>query len=141
MGGKVFSITPNSNCIIHNIHKLHHNCKIKQINRWGIIMNDKFSKTILVGILICLIIIVLKPNNIQISSPNPSTNVSVAVGEEIIQLAPNRIAVVDNNLNSGMRGTILIFDYDSNTKSFKYMNSMNYADYFRNPNKYGLPVN
>lgn len=104
-------------------------------------MNDKFSKLILVGILICLIIIALKPNNIQVSSPNPSTNVSVGAGDEIIQLAPNRIAVVDNNINSGMRGTILIFDYESNTESFKYVGSMNYADYFRNPSKYGLPTN
>lgn len=102
-------------------------------------MNDKFSKLMLAGILICLIIIAFKPNNIQISSPNP--NININHGEEIIQLAPNRIAVVDNNIYSGMRGTVLIFDYDSNTKSFKYNASMNYADYFRNPTKYGLPTN
>lgn len=96
-------------------------------------MNDKFSKLILVGILLCLIIIALKPNNIQVTSLDPDTNASVGAGEEIIQLAPNRIAVIDNNINSGMRGTILIFDYDSNTKNFKYISSMNYADYFRNP--------
>ena len=101
-------------------------------------MNDKFTKLILVGILICLIIIALRPNNVQVPSPNPNINVSTGAGEEIIQLAPNRIAVVDNNINSGMRGTILIFDYDSNTKNFNYKGSMNYADYFRNPNKYGL---
>lgn len=102
-------------------------------------MNDKFSRVILSGILICLIIIALKPNNIQVSSPNP--NINVSAGEEIIQLAPNRIAVVDNNINSGMRGTILIFDYNSNTKNFNYKGSMNYADYFRNPDKYGLYTN
>lgn len=89
--------------------------------------------------LICLIIIAIKPNNVQVSSPNP--NVNVSAGEEIIQLAPNRIAVVDNNINSGMRGTILIYDYDSDTKNFSYKGSMNYADYFRNPNKYGVPTN
>jgi len=104
-------------------------------------MNDKFSKLILVGILICLILITIKPNNIQVSSPNPSINVSAGAREEIIQLASNRIAVVDNNINSGMRGTILIFDYDTNTKKFDYKGSMNYADYFRNPNKYGVPTN
>jgi hypothetical protein len=102
-------------------------------------MNDKFSKLMLLGILICLISIAWKLNNIQVSSPNPSIDISA--GEEIIQLAPNRIAVVDNRSNSGMRGTILIFDYDSEAKIFNYKGSMNYADYFRNPNKYGLPIN
>lgn len=101
-------------------------------------MGDKFSKMVLVGILVCLIIIALKPNNIQV--PSPKANINVSAGEEIIQLAPNRIAVVDNNINSGMRGTILIFDYDSNSKNFNYKGSMNYSDYFRNPNKYGLPI-
>jgi hypothetical protein len=101
-------------------------------------MNDKFNKVILVGILICLIFITLKPSGIQVSSPNP--NINVNNGEEIIQLAPNRIAVVDNSINSGMWGTILIFDYDNNSKKFNFIGSMNYADYFRNPNKYGLPI-
>lgn len=101
-------------------------------------MNDKFNKMILIGILICLIIIALKPNITQVSSPDP--NINVSSGEEIIQLAPNRIAVVDNNINSGMRGTILIFDYDNNTNKFSYRGSMNYADYFRNPDKYGVPL-
>jgi hypothetical protein len=104
-------------------------------------MNDKFSKLMLAGILVCLIIIAVKPNKIQVSSPNPNINFSAGAGEQILQLAPNRIAVVDNNINSGMRGTILIFDYDSNAKSFSYKGSMNYVDYFRNPNMYGLPVN
>ncbi len=109
-------------------------------------MNDKFCKMMLLGILICLIIIILKPVNIQVSSPNsnisPSVepNIHVNSGEEIIQLAPNRIAIVDNRINSGMRGTILIFDYDEDTKKFNYMGTMNYADYFRNPNKYRIPT-
>lgn len=101
-------------------------------------MNDKFNKLILAGILICLIIIALKPNNIQVSSPSSNT---VRAGEQIIQLAPNRIAVLDNNINSAMRGTIIIFDYDSNTKNFNLIGSMNYTDYFSNPSKHGLNTN
>jgi hypothetical protein len=101
-------------------------------------MNDKFSKLILAGILVCLIIIAFKPTINQVTSPNP--NINISAGEEIIQLAPNRIAVIDNRSNSGMRGTILVFDYDNNTKKFNYAGSMNYADYFRNPNKYGVPI-
>lgn len=102
-------------------------------------MNDKFSKVILVGIFICLLIIALRPNsNVQVS-PNPSIN--IGSGEEIIQLATNRIAVVDNRNNSGMRGTILVFDFDNNTKSFNFAGTFNYADYFSNPQKYGIKTN
>lgn len=99
-------------------------------------MNDKFSKVILVGVFICLLLIALKPNGSVQVSPNP--NIDISSGEEIIQLAPNRIAVVDNRNNSGMRGTILVFDYDNNTKSFNFVGTFNYADYFRNPQKYGI---
>ena len=102
-------------------------------------MNDKFSKVILVGIFICLLIIALKHNSsVQVS---PNANIDISSGEEIIQLAPNRIAVVDNSNNSGMRGTILVFDFDSNTKSFNFVGAFNYADYFRNPQKYGVEHN
>lgn len=103
-------------------------------------MNDKSVKLILAGILVCLIIIAFRSPSIQVSSPNPYVSVEQTHGEQIIQLAPDRIAVIENNNNSGMYGTVLIFDYDSNTKSFKYSGSMNYADYFRNPNKYGLQL-
>ncbi|MDP4086290.1 MAG: hypothetical protein Q8934_16980 [Bacillota bacterium] len=103
-------------------------------------MNDKFSKLILTGILICLIIIAINLNNIQISTPNPNINVSAETGEEIIQLAPNRIAVVDNSTNSGMRGTILVYEYNNNKKTFEFIGNFNYADYFSNPQKYGIPM-
>lgn len=93
-------------------------------------MNDKFSKLILTGILICLIIIAFKPNDIQVSSPNPNINISAETGEEIIQLAPNRIAVVDNRTNSGMRGTVLVYEYNSSKKTFEFIGNFNYADYF-----------
>ena len=102
-------------------------------------MNDKFSKVILVGIFICLLIIALKPNSsVQVS---PNANIDISSGEEIIQLAPNRIAVVVNSNVSGMKGTILVFDFDSNTKSFNYVGTFNYADYFRNPQNYGIEHN
>ncbi|MEN6461800.1 MAG: hypothetical protein ABFC94_10575 [Syntrophomonas sp.] len=99
---------------------------------------DKFTKTLLVGILLCLVVIAFKPNNNQITSTSTNPNINISSGEAIIQLAPNRIAVVDNRNNSGMGGTILVFDYDTNTKKFNYVCSMNYSDYFRNPQKYGL---
>ena len=104
-----------------------------------IIMNDKFIKLILVGIFISLLMIALKPNSSGEVSQSP--NIAISSGEEIIQLSPNRIAVVDNRNNSGMRGTILVFDFDDSTKSFNFVGTFNYADYFRNPQKYGIEHN
>lgn len=103
-------------------------------------MADKFSKVIFLGILICLIIIASKPNPYFNYSSAPS-NVNVENGEQIIQLAPNRIAVVDNRISSGMRGTVLVYDFDSTSKTFKFIGKFNYVDYFNNPEKYGVPQN
>jgi hypothetical protein len=102
----------------------------------GDLMNDKFVKVVLVGILICLLI--MASNSGKTQEPLSNQRIDLSSGEEIIQLAPNRIAVVDNRSNSGLRGTVLIFDYDSSTKKFNYAGSMNYADYFRNASKYGI---
>lgn len=40
-----------------------------------------------------------------------------------------------------MRGRILVYDYDSKIKSFKFVGTFNYADYFDNPQKYGIENN
>ncbi len=101
-------------------------------------MNDKFTKFILVGILLCLMGIANQSTNNQIASPMP--NIDNSVGKQVIQLAPNRIAVIDNENTSGIGGTILVFDYNSNTKKFNYVSSMNYEDYFNDPTKYGIPT-
>jgi len=106
-------------------------------------MNNKFTKFILLGILLCLIVIAIKPTNNQTASSNPLPNPNFSLntsGEEVIQLAPNRIAV-KGNYGSGFSGTILVFDFDSNTKKFNYVGSMNYMDYFDNSAKYGIPTN
>lgn len=100
-------------------------------------MNDKFSKAILLGILICLIIIAFKPSSKQ-TFPATNPSVDISNGEEIIQLSPNKIAVIDNRNNSGLWGTILVFNYDPSKKEFVYESTMNYEDYFRNPQKYGI---
>lgn len=102
-------------------------------------MNDIFTKFILLGILLCLVIIAFKPKDNQFISPTPNVNVSTSTGQQIIQLAPNRIAV-KGTTNSDFGETILIFDYDSSSKKFTFVTSMNYADYFRNPSKYGVPT-
>jgi len=110
-------------------------------------MNSKFTNFIMLGILLCLLgilsYLIVMPKNNQITSSNllPNPNFSLTTsGEEIIQLAPNRIAV-KGNYGSTFSGTILVFDYDSNTKKFNYAGSMNYMDYFNNASKYGIPTN
>jgi len=93
-------------------------------------MTDRFKELVLIGILICLLIIALKPapqlsvNQPQIPGP----------GDSVIQLAENRIAIIETNNNSGAYGTILVFDYDIKTNSFKLLGRYDYSDYFRNPN-------
>jgi len=107
-------------------------------------LNDKFTKFILLGILLCLIIITIKPINNQttLSNPVPNPNISFSnYEEEFIQLAPNRLAIKGNPGSGLLSGTILVFDYDTNTKKFNFTGSMNYSDYFRNTSKYGIPTN
>ncbi|SHH91143.1 hypothetical protein SAMN02745823_01389 [Sporobacter termitidis DSM 10068] len=100
-------------------------------------MNDNFTKVVLAGILVCLAILAFKPAPTATATANPS----IDTGEQIVQLAPDRIAVVDNRTNSGMRGTVLVYDYDSTAKTFSFAGSFDYSDYFSNPQKYGLPLN
>lgn len=103
-------------------------------------MTDNFSKAILLGILICLVIIAFKPSSNQ-TFPTTNPSVNIRNGEEIIQLSPNKIAVVDNRSNSGLWGMILVFNYNPDKREFEYESKMNYEDYFRNPQKYGLVNN
>ena len=90
-------------------------------------MSNKLNDLTLVGIFLCLLIIAFKPVP-QMSVNQPQ---SPGPGETVIQLAPNRIAIVESNNNSGQYGTILVFDYDGN--SFNLLGRYNYSDYFRNP--------
>lgn len=71
-------------------------------------MSNKLKDLILIGIFVCLLIIALKPVP-QLNVNQPNAHIP---GETVVQLAPNRIAIVETNNNSGMFGTILVFDYD-----------------------------
>lgn len=105
-------------------------------------MNNNSIKLLLVGILICLAIIAFKPTPTMVTQPAISNpNINIDNGQQVIQLAPNRIAVVDNRVVSGTRGTILVFEYNDTKKSFDFIGDFNYSDYFSNPQKYNLPLN
>lgn len=102
-------------------------------------MTDKFSKVVLTGILICLIIIALKPNrdnNITTLVPN----VNIDNIQQFVQIAPNRIGIVDTGTHTGYKGQLIIFDFDSDTKSLKYVETLKASYILDHPEEYGIPV-
>jgi hypothetical protein len=63
----------------------------------GEAMQEKSKTTILIGILICFIVIALKPVP---SFNNNAPDFPSYEGESVVQLAENRIAIVDTGINS-----------------------------------------
>lgn len=102
-------------------------------------MKLKFNDVLLAGILICLLIIAFRtaPQKPVQPASFPSS-INLNSGETVVQLTTNRIAVIDNKSNSGMYGTVLVFDFDKTKKTFNFVGSFNYSDYFRNPQKYEI---
>ncbi|MFE4524915.1 hypothetical protein ACFRCQ_22885 [Cytobacillus firmus] len=101
--------------------------------------NDTYIKVILSGILVCLIVIAFKMNTheyIQLQTPNVDVNNQ---GGKVVQIAPNRVGVVDTGFNSGWE-QLVVFEYNSNTKKFEVVSSLTYEDYFNHPEEYGIPV-
>ncbi|KQX53924.1 hypothetical protein [Paenibacillus sp. Root444D2] len=97
-------------------------------------MSDRPRTFLLFGIFICLIIIAMKPVP-QFSYNAPQTQVPSS-GESVVQLSENRIAIVDTNINSGMRGEVFVLEFDETKKTFNLVGRYNYVDFFRIPNKY-----
>ncbi|KZS48830.1 hypothetical protein AWU65_24285 [Paenibacillus glucanolyticus] len=98
-------------------------------------MQEKINTNILIGILICLILIALKPfpQNNEENTSNPSF-----VSESVVQLAENRIAIVETELNSGLRGNIIVLEFNEDRKTFEPIGRYNYLDFFTNPEKYNF---
>lgn len=100
-------------------------------------MADQSTKKIMVGILICLIIIAFKPvPSFQSNFPDFPSSLDINNGETVVQLSENRIAIVDTNGNSGMRGEIFVLEFNEDKKSFDLIGRYNYVDFFHNPQKY-----
>ncbi|WP_145325348.1 hypothetical protein [Paenibacillus xylanexedens] len=103
------------------------------------IKKDIFSKAILIGILGCLIVIAFKLNNkeyIQLATPNLDV---INQGGRVVQIAPNRIGVIDTGHGSGWE-QLVVFEYNPETREFEVVSSLTYEDYFNHPKKYGIPV-
>lgn len=101
-------------------------------------MTDKFAKIILTGILICLIIIAFKPNDKGITTSTP--NVNIENMQQFIQIASNRIGIVDSGIHTGYRGQLIIFDFDPNLKTFKYVETLKASYILEHPEEYGIPM-
>lgn len=92
-------------------------------------MSENSNRKILIGILICLIIIALKPTSYSDYSDFPdSLDVYNDEGKTVIQLAENRIAIVDTNTNSGTQGEVFVFEFDESKGSFDLISSYDYLE-------------
>lgn len=90
----------------------------------------------MLGILICLIVIALKPVP-SFQSEFPSS-VDVSAGESVVQLGENKIAIIDTRFNSGMRGEVFVLEFNEEKKTFDLIGRYNYNDFFSNPQKYPM---
>lgn len=101
--------------------------------------NDTFTKVILSGILVCLIIITFKMNtNELVQTPTPNVDVTNQ-GGRVVQIAPNRVGVVDTGNGSGWE-QLVVFEYNLNSKKFEVVSSLTYEDIFNHPKENGIPV-
>jgi|CeladaMinimDraft_18_1061708.scaffolds.fasta_scaffold00093_10 hypothetical protein len=98
-------------------------------------MQDRFTKVVLSGILVCLILIAVKSNDSHISVPVPM--VSVESNDRFVQLAPNIIGIMDKGTNSG-KEQLVIFKYDEEANSFEWLTTLDYSRIFAHPDEYGL---
>ncbi|WP_025786281.1 hypothetical protein [Sporosarcina sp. D27] len=56
--------------------------------------------------------------------------------KRIDQLGENRIAIIDTALDSGMRGEVIVLEFNETEKTFDLIGRYNYVDFFNNPQKY-----
>jgi hypothetical protein len=104
-------------------------------------MIDKYTKLILAGILCCLIVIAVKPQpvfKLQGASTSPPSEIRLN-SPAFIQIDENTIGIKDPGSATGNPEQLLLFEYEKDTKNFKYVNTFNYADYLNHPEKYGIP--
>jgi hypothetical protein len=94
-------------------------------------MEDKIKTGLLAGILLCLVVIALKPvpsiNLPDFPTSPPSVEIADVAGESVVQLGQNRIAIIDTRSNSGTRGNIKVLEYDEQRKTFREVSNYNYT--------------
>ncbi|WLR42577.1 hypothetical protein LC087_18135 [Bacillus carboniphilus] len=95
-------------------------------------MSDQTTKRIMIGILICLIIIILEPNNYNDDHYYPDfldADVTTDVeNDTVIKMGENKIGIIDTNKMSDRYGEIIVLQFNEDTKKFKHIGDYNYAD-------------
>ena len=95
-------------------------------------MSDKSNRNIFIGMLICLIFIAIKPASSFDSDFDSdfldSFDVYNYEGETVVQLAENRIAIVDTNMNSGNQGKVLVLEFDESNETFDVIGRYDYLE-------------
>jgi hypothetical protein len=104
------------------------------IIKWGSIQMKLDSSKILLGILICLIIIALKPTPDYPTYPQPSypSSLDVFDGESVVPFGENRIAIVSTDYSSGTYGDMIVLEFDDNTGEFVMIGKYNYYEDLHN---------
>lgn len=94
-------------------------------------MSEQNNSKILIGILICLIIIALKPTSYVDSNYPDSFDVyNQNEAEKVIQLTDNRIAIVDTNEYSANQGKIIVLEFDESNETFDVIGRYDYLEDF-----------
>lgn len=102
--------------------------------------NDLFFKVVLSGILICLIVIVDNMTTEAEELSHPEVPVSVESPENrIIQIAPNKIGIVDEGTVSGWK-QLVIFEYKEQSGEYEVSSTIPYEEMFTHPEFSEIPV-
>ncbi|MBZ5203080.1 hypothetical protein HU147_17905 [Planomicrobium chinense] len=98
-----------------------------------------YLKVVLSGILICLIIIV---SNVVTEAEETYTEVPVSMEnpeDRIIQLAPNKIGIVDEGTMSGWK-QLVIFEYNEESGEYDVNSAIPYEEMFTHPEFNDIPL-
>ncbi|QDY46553.1 hypothetical protein HF394_17315 [Planococcus glaciei] len=102
--------------------------------------NDLFFKVVLSRTLICLIVIVDKMTTEAEELNHPEVPVSVESPEDrIIQIAPNKIGIVDEGTVSGWK-QLVIFEYKEQSGEYEVSSTIPYEEMFTHPEFNEIPV-
>jgi hypothetical protein len=89
--------------------------------------------------LVCFIIITFKNNADEyIQTPTPNVDVNNQ-GGRVVQIAPNRVGVIDNGNGSGWERHV-DFEFNPNTEKFIVISSLPYEDIFNHQKDNGIPI-
>ncbi|MBX0314132.1 hypothetical protein [Planococcus glaciei] len=101
---------------------------------------DLFFKVVLSGILICLIVIIDNMTTEAEELNHQEVPVSVESPENrIIQIAPNKIGIVDEGTVSGWK-QLVIFEYKEQSGEYEVSSTIPYEEMFTHPEFSEIPV-